>query len=71
MSELKPEFKEKLIKAKALTKWKKNFNLTWPEDKKDYGSKNHLNSFSNFIGASFCWLDTPEGYDFWAKIAIS
>jgi len=71
MSELKQEFKEKLLKAKALTKWKRNFNERYPERKKDYGSLNDYDEFSRFISTSFVWLDSPEGNDFWWKISNS
>jgi len=70
MSELKPEFKEKLLKAKVLTQWKKNFNKCYPERKKDYVSICDYDLFSNFIFASFIWMDTPEGNDFWRKISM-
>jgi hypothetical protein len=69
MSELKPEFKEKLLKAKVLTKWKRNFNECYPEAEKDYGYNNNANSFDNFIGMSFVWMNSPEGNDFWLKIS--
>jgi hypothetical protein len=71
MSELKPEFKEKLLKAKVLTKWKKNFNERYPERKKDYGSLNDYDEFSRFISTSFVWMDSPDGHDFWCKISNS
>lgn len=69
MSELKPEFEEKLRKAKALTKWKKNFNDHHPEAKKDYGYCNDATSFRLFIYMSYVWMETPEGHDFWDKIS--
>jgi hypothetical protein len=69
MSELKPEFKEKLLKAKVLTKWKRNFNEYYLEYKKDYGKLNGYYEFSRFISASFVWMDSSEGHDFWYKIS--
>ena len=69
MTELKPEFKEKLLKAKVLNRWKKNFNKCYPERKKDYGSLNDYEQFNKFICASFIWIDTPEGHDFWLNVS--
>jgi len=70
MSELKPEFKEKLLKLKALNKWKRNFNTEYPEAKKDYGYNNEAISFENFICMSFDFSSTPEGFDSWWNISL-
>lgn len=66
-TELKPEFKERLVKAKVLTKWENNRlseSIVSP-----IKSLNEEENFSDFIGGSFIWDNTPDRYDFWSKIS--
>ena len=69
MSELKPEFKKKLIALGVYDQWEANrLNDT------DVSSIDYLNreqSFYGFIGNSFIFFNTPEGGVFWRDISNS
>jgi hypothetical protein len=66
-----PEFENKLKRLKVKTKFIKNVN----KYKRDsYIGTNHLSlnkesEWLFFIANAFPWSNSPEGIDFWAKIA--
>ena len=71
-TKLKKEFKDKLDELGVYEMWKINVinNLIYGSGCDDFISElNEIDNFRSFIGASFLWDNSNEGYDFWAKIA--
>lgn len=71
----KPEFEQKLKELKVKTKFINNLRYyckAWevPLDKK-IAEMNNVNTFKDFVGMAYIWTNTPEGYEFWDKIANS
>lgn len=65
MSELKKEFKEKLIALGIYDAWLYNFN----SQNRTINSISYVNNWSNFIAWSFSWGVSREGCDFWDQIS--
>jgi hypothetical protein len=66
-TDLKPEFKEKLLKLKVYRKWEKNRLAYFPVSRVEI--LNQQLCFKHFIMASFSLANTEEGWAFWIKIA--
>jgi len=64
---LKPEFFNKLVELGVYEKWEE----AWKNDRpvSEISKLNEYNCFCNFIEASFCWVSTEDGPDFWLNIA--
>jgi hypothetical protein len=62
-TDLKPEFKEKLIRHHAYKKYVRNFKNNHPDW--DLSEMNDSVSFASFLRRSFGFDDTPEGFDYW------
>lgn len=72
-TELKKEFKDKLVKLGVYRRWRKNFidycNSKYVDTDIRLQSLNEEVVFCNFIGCSFFWKNTPEGHDFWRQVS--
>lgn len=68
----KPEFEAKLKQLKIKTKFVNNCKkVKWPEHQAIRIKEcfNTTNNWLHFIVYAFHWDSTPEGYDYWFKIA--
>ena len=68
-TELKPEFKAKLLKLGVYRKWNRNRLNDTPVS--DIDVLNDATDFHRFIFGSFVLWGTPEGSEFWCKISNS
>jgi len=74
------EFEAKLKKLRIKRKYLSNFkaqnnhttaNLICNNVRRSIEEGHEISDFYLFICAYFIWSETPEGYDFWRKIAES
>jgi hypothetical protein len=69
------EFKKKLVKAKAYKKFMRNMKESYGNSKtfesycQTMSSVFPKESFFGFVQAAFVWKQTPEGFEYWCKIA--
>ena len=74
-TELKKEFKDKLLKLGVYRRWRKNFidycNSKYVDTDTRLQSLNEEVEFYSFIGWSFFWRFTPEGQNFWRQVSES
>lgn len=62
---------EKMRSLGVWEKWLSNMEKQEPAHLGDFRRFGCLNSFGAFICCTIIWDFTPEGYDFWSKIAAS
>jgi hypothetical protein len=70
------EFKKKLVKARAYKKFMRNMKESYGKHKT---FESHCQatssllrpktSFFDFVQSAFVWKQTPEGFEYWRKIA--
>ena len=75
-TQLKKEFKDKLLELRVYKKWRKNFIDGCGKDiivNPDSFLKkcNTSATFSSFMAHSFIWENTPEGHYFWSQVSES
>lgn len=73
-TQLKKEFKDKLVELGVYKRWRKNFidcNKGIIDTDTRLQSLNEEVTFYSFIGWSFFWRFTPEGHNFWRQVSES
>lgn len=71
---INPKYEKILRELKILTKYKANVKRYKKERLHSglgYFDPNTKTTFVGFILHSFNWHSSPEGYDFWSKIALN
>ena len=71
MIKIKEEFDQKLKKLGVKKKFVKNLKIQGVYREPYIDHINNEPDFEQFVLAAFIWGGTPEGYDFWDKIARS